>query len=916
MIYPIIFPVTGTTEGALIYRIHLTELVQTIGNRLNVRFSLNCRDCKIADEPVNNDENLIERDEALMLAPPLDRLTFKITVTQLRDQALAPLYTMIRWYIGLASILLLAAIWLARSIARHVTSGLLTLVKEANAITRADDLADHPMIVQSDDEIGRLALALNHLIKRLHQFYLELEDKVAERTAALIQAEAAARQSSNYARSLIEASLDPLVTISAQGRITDVNKATERVTGLPRERLVGSIFSDYFTNSDKARRGYQQVFSAGQITDYPLVIRHVSGQLTEVLYNASVYYDENGEVDGIFAAARDVTRQKQIEDELQQAKILAESANQVKSEFLANMSHEIRTPMNAIIGLSHLALNKAVSPEIQDYLEKISSSSNNLLNILNDILDFSKLEAGRLSIDHTPFDLNEILDNLRNLFTDRAQEKRLDFTLAVAPDVPRGLVGDSLRLQQVLINLLGNALKFTEHGQVALNITAQIVGPEQAQLLFCVTDTGIGMSAEDREKLFKPFSQVDGSITRRFGGTGLGLAISHNLLQLMGSEFSVDSAPGQGSRFSFELVLEQSPSTILHAAAPIPTQEDFSRLLPGLRVLVAEDNLINQQVIREFLNLAGVEVEIVNNGKEAIALLDHGAFDAVLMDMHMPEMDGFEATKLIRSQTRFAKLPVIALSAGVTKEERELCMAIGMNDFIAKPIDPKKLLRALAQGIKPPVVPASDTRVTGPAEKRWAMQDLPGFELKNLLAMIGDNQDLVIRLLLTFMENMKDVADDIEAMATAGDLTSTKELVHKIKGASGTIGAMQLYTASGALEAELKNGLSAEIFDSFRKAFDQTMAVIAALPHPADPAPVSGGNDDALKDKADELDLLLKENDFIADALLTGFKSHLSSDQLALFALLRKRINDLHYDEARKILRQMTIKQPNTQDIS
>ncbi|MGZ5053166.1 MAG: PAS domain S-box protein, partial [Methylobacter sp.] len=375
--YPIIFPVTGTTEGALVYRIHLTQLVEAISKQLNVRFSLTCQNVKIASELLNN-ESLIELDEALALAPPLDHLMFKITAAQLRDQVLASLYTMIRWYIVLAIVLLLAAILLARSIARHLTSGLLMLVKEANAITRADDLADHLMSVQSDDEIGRLALALNHLIKRLHQFYLGLEDKVAERTTALIQAEAAARQTSNYARSLIEASLDPLATISAQGKITDVNQASERVTGISREQLIGSDFSDYFTDPLKARQGYQQVFSDGQLTDYPLTIRHVSGQLTEVVYNFSVYYNESGEVEGIFAAARDVTRQKQIEDELQQAKTLAESANHVKSKFLANMSHEIRTPMNAIIGLSQLALNKQIAPEIRDYLEKISSSSNNL----------------------------------------------------------------------------------------------------------------------------------------------------------------------------------------------------------------------------------------------------------------------------------------------------------------------------------------------------------------------------------------------------------------------------------------------------------------------------------------------------------------------------------------------------------
>lgn len=426
--YPIIFPLTGTTEGAVVYQVHLTQLVQAIGKEFNTLLDLNCHGCYATSER-NDDKNLIKLEDVLDLPAPIDHLAFKITVAQQKDQALAPLYKMMQWYIGLASVLLLAATWLARRIAIHVTGGLLALVKQANAITRAGDLADHLMIIQGEDEVGRLALALNHLIKRLRQFYQDLEDKVTERTTALIQAEAVARQSSSYARSLIEASLDPLVTINAQGKITDVNQAAERVTGSSRERLIGSDFSDYFTDLQKQQRSYQQVFSAGQITDYPLVMRHVSGRFTEVLCNASVYYNDSGEVEGILVAARDVTRQKQIESELVQAKILAESANKAKSEFLANMSHEIRTPMNAIIGLSHLALNKDISPEIRDYLEKIYSSSNSLLSILNDILDLSKLEAGRLTIDYSPFDLDGVLDTIRNLFTDRAEQKPLDLII-------------------------------------------------------------------------------------------------------------------------------------------------------------------------------------------------------------------------------------------------------------------------------------------------------------------------------------------------------------------------------------------------------------------------------------------------------------------------------------------------------
>jgi PAS domain S-box-containing protein len=712
-------------------------------------------------------------------------------------------------------------------------------------------------------------------------------------------------------RKLFKASQDPVVLVDKSGFL-DCNPATLALFGYPSAeefcklnpaKVSPTVQPDGKNSSETADGLMQKAIDLGHLqfewlhqrTDGSTFPAEIS--LTRITLNGKI---------ALQAVVHDLSERKRIESALIEAKEAAESLAQSKSEFLANMSHEIRTPMNAIIGFSHLALNKEVSPEIRDYLEKIGSSSNNLLSILNDILDFSKLEAGRLAIEHSPFDLDEVLDNIRNLFDAPAQEKNLDFNMTVANDVPLHLAGDSLRLQQVLINLLGNAIKFTERGRVTLAVTVRQLDPTQARLLFCVADTGIGMSDRDREKLFHPFSQVDGSISRRFGGTGLGLAISRNLLQLMGSEFSVTSIPGQGSAFSFELVLGllsvsgQQPSGTL-----VPAQGDLGKLPAGARILVAEDNLINQQVVREFLSLSGIAVEIANNGKEAMALLEHGVFDAVLMDVHMPEMDGFEATQLIRRQARFAGLPVIALTAGVTKEERELCAASGMNDFIAKPINPKKLMRALAQWIKPVEPAATDALAAEPATPLFSPADLPGFDPHNLLKMIGGNQELALRLLKSFMDNMNNLPGEIEALAAAGNPASAKEQVHKLKGASGTIGALRLYAASGILEAELNNGLSAATFDNFKEAFDQTMSVIAALPQPTE-MHSTGGNREALRRTAAELDLLLKENDFISEALLSTLKPHLTLNQLDLFTRLRKLINELHYDQARKILRQLT----------
>jgi len=567
--------------------------------------------------------------------------------------------------------------------------------------------------------------------------------------------------------------------------------------------------------------------------------------------------------------------------------------------------------MNAIIGLSHLALNKETTPDIRDYLEKIYSSSDSLLGILNDILDFSKLEAGYLTIENSPFNLDVLLDTLRNLFADRAREKQLDFKLDIAPNVPHKLIGDALRLQQVLINLLGNAIKFTERGQVALKITAQAYEQTQVQehvrLLFEVTDSGIGMSSDDSNKLFQPFSQVDGSITRRFGGTGLGLAISHHLLQLMDSQIALESVPGQGSRFSFELVVGVTPTPRLAASRDVgvaPTTHSYDQQLAGTRILVAEDNLINQQVVREFLNLSGISVEIANNGEEALALLKNGVFDAVLMDVHMPKMDGFEATKRIRSQAGFAELPVIALTAGVTQEERERCKTSGMNDFIAKPVNPHQLLSTLLRWVKPVTTRSMDA-AEPVTTKPFDAANLPGFDLHNLMGMIGNNQELAVQLLFAFMDNMKQLPDEIENSIAHNDLAAAGKLVHKIKGASGNIGALRLHEASIALENALNSEQVGSALATFRHVFNQAMAVISALHQAEHQSFINQGNSEALRRSAAELDGLLQENDFISEALLNTFKSHLAPNQVDLFTRLRKLINELRYDEARQILRQL-----------
>ena len=360
---------------------------------------------------------------------------------------------------------------------------------------------------------------------------------------------------SQYARTLIEASLDPLVTISAAGKITDVNEASVQATGVAREQLIGTDFSDYFTEPERARAGYEQVFSQGFVRDYPLALRHVSGRIIDVLYNASLYRDKHGTVQGVFAAARDVTEHRRLEQmlkarniELEQAKNLAESANLAKSAFLANMSHEIRTPLNAITGMSYLIRRAGVSPQQADRLNTIEEAGRHLLEIINAILDLSKVEAGKLVLEETEVSVGAITANVASMLYDRAQAKNLKLVVETQ-QLPRHVLGDQTRLQQALLNYVANAIKFTEAGTITIRTTLADELDDSVVVRFEVEDTGIGIPPDALARLFRPFEQADNSTTRQYGGTGLGLTITRKLAELMGGSAGVISQPGRGSTF-------------------------------------------------------------------------------------------------------------------------------------------------------------------------------------------------------------------------------------------------------------------------------------------------------------------------------------------------------------------------------
>ncbi|MBD8524287.1 ATP-binding protein [Pseudomarimonas arenosa] len=505
-------------------------------------------------------------------------------------------------------------------------------------------------------------------------------------------------------------------------------------------------------------------------------------------------------------------QQRLLDETLQQRNVELEKASRVKSEFLANMSHEIRTPMNAIIGLSRLCLGTDLNAQQRDYVEKVFHAGSSLLGIINDILDISKVEAGKLELEAIPFSLDAVFDNLRNLVSTRVQEKGLQLVIERNDDRPR-LLGDPLRLGQVLLNLVGNAIKFTERGEVRIGVRQVDAQDQGVTLEFSVKDSGIGMSEAHRQRLFQPFSQADASTTRKYGGTGLGLAISKNLVELMGGQIEVDSELGSGTCFRFSARFGLVTGERLEAGEARPVGAlsfDVEACLRGRHVLLVEDNLINQQIAREWLAKAGLQVSLASNGREALDTLASQAFDWVLMDLQMPEMDGFEATRRIREQAHFKDLPVIAMTANAMASDRQACLAAGMNDHLPKPIDPDQLFRTLAHWMpQQPAIEPGDTIATAcsvePAVSGMALPaQLPGIDLERALSNTGGNASLLRSLLQIFLRDHGEDEKRIRQALDSGDHALAQRLAHTLKGIAGSLAAEPLHLAAKQLDQALR----------------------------------------------------------------------------------------------------------------
>jgi len=802
------------------------------------------------------------------------------------------------------------------------------------------------------------------------QYVASLQEDITERRTAedlLRKREEELRRANFLADTALELSKAGYwhVPLDGSGWYNSSPRRVEVFGEIPRPDFryrLDEMFAHASEGDETAAKAAREAFNAaveGKRATYDTVFaykRPIDGRIAWVHALGHVQRDADGKATDMYGVSQDITEFKRLEAELVAAKEVAEAATRAKSNFLANMSHEIRTPMNAILGMTHLALKTELTAKQTDYLTKTKVAAQALLGIINDILDFSKIEAGKLDMEKAEFRLDGVLENVSSVVSQKAHDKNLEFLIAAAHGLPPNLVGDALRLGQILINLVNNAVKFTERGEIVVTVAIEERMPDRVKLKFSVRDSGIGMTPKQTARLFQAFSQADTSTTRKYGGTGLGLSISKRLVEMMGGEIWVESAYGAGSTFLFtasfgvgsggldqrhfipDLVgkhalvvddnalaceiladtlkgfalrvdcvssgeaalrelaaadsrdpyqvvlmdwhmpgmdgleasrqiirgglLKNVPKIVMVTAfgreeiraqaeemgirgyllKPVSPSLLYDTLMDvfgmadretgrlrqvredvpspdanGIRILLVEDNEVNQQVAAELLESAGADVRIANNGGEAIKILSEGdeppLFDVVFMDLQMPEMDGFTATRLLRAQPRLQGLPIIAMTAHALVEERQRCLDAGMNDHVSKPIDPDALFATLLRWTKPRQT-REEAIASLPVEKvkEVTFPEIAGVDVEGGLKRVAGNKRLYRDLLQQFAAKQADAGSQIAAAIESGDSHLAERMVHTIKGVAGNIGLGKVLEAAEKLEGAIRR----EEADRFR----------------------------------------------------------------------------------------------------
>jgi len=616
------------------------------------------------------------------------------------------------------------------------------------------------------------------------------------------RAEQALVESEQRYRSVVNNVKEVIFQTDSEGRWTFLNPAWTEITGFGVEESLGQPFLDYVHPDDRQRN--LELFQ-------PLIEREKEYCRHEVRYLtqaggfrwievfARLTLDQDGRILGTSGTLNDITERRETALALQRAKEDAEAANRAKSAFLANMSHEIRTPMYGVLGMLDLLAEAPLETEHREYLHTAQRSARVLLSLINDILDFSRIEAGELRLESINFSVARTVDDVVALLAGQARRKGVALSGFTADGVPRTVQGDPNRLSQVLMNLVGNAVKFTEQGEIEVRAEVAEAAPDWVRLRFTVRDTGIGIPPETRARLFRPFSQADGSTSRRYGGSGLGLVISRQLVEMMGGDIQFVSTPGQGSTFWFTARFTRTRRDIR-----APTEQPARRTMAPLRgrILLVEDNEVNQIVGLKMLERLGLRAELAATGREAVAAAARGGYDLVLMDCQMPELDGLEATRLIRRQERAQRLTpviIIALTASATENDRQACFAAGMDDYLVKPITAETLAAVLTRWLSPAAANGVPDRAPAPDDSGELIDQDRFAEIRDLL---GPG---LTALVDAFDELGRTVVEDMGEALKQGDRAALARAAHRLKGSAANLGAARL----AGLCAELENAVQA-----------------------------------------------------------------------------------------------------------